>query len=67
MIKIKKCRSCKNKNFDKILSLGKQYFTGIFLPKKNSKIPNGPLNLIKCKTCDLLQLEHDFDQKKCMD
>ena len=56
------CRSCKSKKIEKIFNLGKQYFTGIFPSKKNNKVPIGNLTMIKCKNCDLLQLQDNFDQ-----
>ena len=60
-MKIKKCRSCKNKNLTKLYTLGKQTFTGIFPPKKNAKISKGDLSMIICNKCKLLQLENNFD------
>jgi hypothetical protein len=61
-MKIFYCRSCKSKKLEKIFNLGKQYFTGIFPSKKNNKVPIGNLSMVKCKNCDLLQLEDNFDQ-----
>jgi SAM-dependent methyltransferase len=61
-MKISYCRSCKKNKLEKIFKLGKQYFTGIFPLKKNDIVPKGNLSLVKCKNCDLLQLEDDFNQ-----
>ena len=60
--KIKCCRLCKSKNIVDVLSLGKQKLTGIF-PNKNhiNKITSGPLSLVLCKSCDLLQLKHSYN------
>ena len=63
-MKIFCCRSCKSKKLEKIFNLGKQYFTGIFPSKKNNKVPIGNLTMIKCKNCDLLQLQDNFDQNQ---
>ena len=63
-MKISKCRSCKNLNIKKTLSLGKQAFTGIFPKYKNETIPSGELSLVYCNNCNLLQLENSFDKKK---
>ncbi len=60
-MKIKNCRSCKNKKLTKLYTLGKQTLTGIFPPKKNAKITKGELSMIICNNCRLLQLEHNFD------
>jgi hypothetical protein len=60
-LKIKKCRSCKNYKLSKVYSLGQQTLTGIFPPKKNSKITKGNLSMVLCNNCKLLQLEHNFD------
>ena len=60
-MKIDICRSCKSKNLRKLYSLGNQCLTGIFPPKKNSKISKGKLNLIMCINCRLVQLDQNFD------
>lgn len=59
--KITYCRICKSDKFDSIVELGNQAFTGIFPKSKSEKVPHGPLNLVKCRKCDLVQLEHNFD------
>ncbi len=63
--KIKKCRLCKSTNIVDILSLGSQKLTGIF-PKKNEvdKVGGGPLSLVLCKKCQLVQLKHSYDLNK---
>lgn len=60
--KINCCRLCKSKNIVDILTLGRQKLTGIF-PKKNkiNKISSGPLSLILCKKCGLVQLKHSYN------
>ena len=60
-MKIKNCRSCKSKSLTNLYSLGKQTLTGIFPPKKKSKITKGNLSMVICNKCKLLQLEHNFD------
>jgi len=63
---INKCRICGNKKLTKILSLGKQTLTSVFV-NKNEKKPNvSPLDLIYCdgpynKVCNLVQLKHTAD------
>ena len=63
-MKIKNCRSCKSKLLTKLYSLGSQYLTGIFPPKKNTKISRGNLTMVICNKCKLLQLEQNFDAKE---
>jgi SAM-dependent methyltransferase len=60
-MKIKNCRSCKGKSLTKLYTLGKQTLTGIFPPKKTTKITKGYLNMVICSKCKLLQLEHNFN------
>ena len=59
-MKIKKCRICKSKNLKELFSFGKLCFTGKF-PSKSQKIKKEPITLIICKTCELVQLGHNFD------
>ena len=51
-----KCRLCNSKSFNKIIDLGNQPLSGTF-PKITEKDPiKSPLELIRCKKCDLIQL-----------
>ena len=61
---IKKCRSCSSKQLTKIFNLGHQCFGGIFPLSKKQNVPTGPLQLIKCKNCQLIQLKHNFNRRK---
>ena len=61
-MKIKECRNCKSKKLSKLFSLGNLSFTGKFA-FKNKKIKKGPLSLIMCANCNLVQLEHNFNLK----
>ena len=63
-MKIIKCRSCKNKNLKKTLSLGVQKLTGIFPSSNKENVPQGDLSLVFCEKCKLLQLENSFDPSK---
>ena len=57
---IKKCRLCNSEDIITVLHLGDQYLTGVF-PKNNSdNITKGPLELVSCNNCKLLQLKHSF-------
>jgi hypothetical protein len=41
-----------------------QSLTGIFPPASRPEIESGPLKLVKCEECHLVQLEHNFDLSK---
>ncbi len=58
-MKIIKCRICKNK-VKKLFSLGNLNFTGKF-PALHHTIKKGPIDLVICKNCGLVQLGHNFD------
>ena len=62
-IKIKKCRLCYYKKLQKLHSFG-NLFVSNFVNKNhiNSGI-KAPLNLVYCKNCKLLQLEHSAPQE----
>ena len=62
-MKIKFCRNCKNSKFLKLLSLGKMSFTGKFSKNFFHNIPSANLNLLMCKSCKLVQLDRNFNQK----
>jgi hypothetical protein len=58
---LKSCRICGSTGIDSLLSLGVQSFTGIFPKDDQMVVPEGPLDLVKCSKCDLVQLGHSFD------
>lgn len=57
---ITQCRICSGNNLTPVLSLGEQCLTGIFPKKTSSVVTTGPLDLIWCQDCGLLQLGHSF-------
>jgi len=59
---IKHCRNCLSKKLINIFSLGNIYYTGKFL-KKNIEARRGAINVVLCKSCELLQLKNNFDLK----
>ena len=61
---IKRCRLCGSNQIYSMLNLGNQSFGGIFPKTKKQKVPFGPLNLAKCKNCNLVQLKHNFNRNK---
>ena len=56
------CRNCESKKIDQIFSLGNLHFTGKFL-KKNLSAKKGPINVVMCKKCKLLQLGNNFNMR----
>lgn len=56
---ITQCRVCQGRSLTTVLSLGEQSLTGIF-PKKPQAVTTGPLDLVWCQECGLLQLGHSF-------
>ena len=61
---IYKCRSCSSKRIVDKFNLGHQCFGGIFPSSRKQKVPSGPLYLVKCSNCHLIQLKHNFNRKK---
>jgi len=57
---IKYCRSCDSEKLTKVLSLGDQELTGVFPKSLQEKITKGPLNLVWCESCGLLQMQHSY-------
>lgn len=57
---INKCRGCGNSNLIDILSLGDLCLAGVFPKFKNLNITKGPLNLVWCSECSLLQLKQTY-------
>jgi len=62
-IKIKKCRLCYNKKLHKIYNFGNFYVSNFVDFKNIKKGVKGPLSLVYCKNCKLLQLEHSAPQE----
>jgi hypothetical protein len=47
-----------------ILNLGIQALTGVFPPASELDVEAGPLELLKCDECHLVQLAHNYDLSK---
>ena len=58
---IKKCRICNSNYLITILSLGDLYLTGVFPKSSSEKITNGPLELVWCPKCGLLQMKQSYN------
>lgn len=62
--RIDHCRICKSNHLTPILNLGMQSLTGIFPPASKPDVEAGPLELLKCDECHLVQLAHNYDLSK---
>ena len=54
------CRVCHAASLRSMLHLGEQALTGVF-PKPGEVVESGPLELVWCASCTLLQLHHSYD------
>lgn len=61
---IDKCRICKGKNLVTVLSLGEQYLTGVFPKSPKEPVSKGPLDLVWCSDCSLLQLKQTYPSEE---
>jgi hypothetical protein len=57
---IKKCRNCEGEKLTTVLSLGDQVLTGVFPKTIIENITKGPLDLVWCESCGLLQMKHSY-------
>ncbi len=55
------CRICESDHLLSVLSLGYQELTGIFPTSPSQPITRGPIELVWCPACHLLQLKHSYD------
>ncbi len=58
---IQACRLCQSHHLEHLLSLGTMHLTGIFPNDKKQVIPAGPVDLVQCKTCELVQMQQTYD------
>ena len=61
--KIKKCRLCNSKKLINIHNFGNHYVSNFVTKRNVKKGVKAPLNLVYCKNCKLLQLEHSAPQE----
>ena len=55
------CRICHNTNLINVLSLGEQALTGVFPHHVSEVVSSGPLDLVWCSKCGLLQLKQSYN------
>lgn len=58
------CRICYSANLVPILSLGEQFLTGVFPKRIDQELTKGPLDLIWCFDCGLVQLKQTYDLRE---
>ena len=61
--KITKCRLCSHKKLIRVYDFGNHYVSNFVSKKQINKGIKAPLNLVYCKNCKLLQLEHSAPQE----
>jgi len=57
---ILECRICGSKSLSEVISLGNQALTGVFPSYAEPDPESGPLTLVHCLDCTLVQLKHSF-------
>ena len=58
------CRICGDSKLASIFDLGTQALTGVFPRSEREAVGGGPLALVKCARCHLVQLAHNYDLGK---
>ena len=61
---LRACRICGNEQLPTVLDLGEQVLTGVFPKTQIEHVEAGPLTLVWCEACGLVQLAHSFDPDK---
>ena len=61
--KIIKCRLCSCDKLTRVYDFGNHYVSNFVTKSKINKGIKAPLNLVYCKNCKLLQLEHSAPQE----
>jgi hypothetical protein len=57
---IGRCRICDSSQFRELFDLGRLHSCGVFPRQGGADPPAGPLNLVQCIACGLVQLSFDF-------
>jgi len=58
--KVEKCRVCSSQSMTSVLNLGVQALTGVFPKTVEEKTPEGPVELVWCSDCGLLQMAYSY-------
>jgi cyclopropane fatty-acyl-phospholipid synthase-like methyltransferase len=54
------CRLCQGVELQEVLNLGEQVLASSFPHSKTEPVPAGPLELVRCANCGLVQLRHSM-------
>ena len=57
---IKCCRACNGEDISVVFELGDQVLSGVFISNNLDGITSGPLTLVKCNQCTLVQLQNSY-------
>ncbi|MBI1273681.1 MAG: methyltransferase domain-containing protein [Alphaproteobacteria bacterium] len=57
---IENCRLCGSGGLTDVFDLGTQALTGVFPKSAAENIPAGPMRLVQCDDCNLVQLAHNY-------
>lgn len=55
------CRMCRSPQLTEVLDLGEQALSGTFPRSRDEEVPAGPLRLVWCGGCGLVQLGESYD------
>lgn len=58
---ISRCRLCASSHLEAACGLGEQCLTGVFPKATDPQPPRGPLTLVRCARCELVQLRHSYE------
>lgn len=58
---ISACRGCGEPDLVQVADLGAQYLTGVFPRTTSETVSKGPLRLVWCPKCNLVQLDSSYD------
>ena len=58
------CRGCGAESLIRVVDLGTQYLTGVFPASNKAELSKGPLRLVWCNQCNLVQLDSSYDSRE---
>src|SRR5439155_1680514 len=56
------CRICGSEWLEVLLELGTQFLTGVFPRSPDESLTKGPLTLVRCDECGLVQLLYSYER-----
>ena len=57
---IRNCRACNSENIEVVFDLGEQVLTGVFQSESLDDISSGPVALVSCNECRLVQMRYSY-------